>query len=74
MIRPTLQDEIHDILKARGNAWMKIQDIVDLVNERDRCRNKDGAPVTLDQVFEIWCNHRNLFEREGTRIRCKENG
>ena len=74
MTRPTLKHEVHDILMAQGNGWMKPRDIANLVNERALYQSRTGSPVTDDELFAIQRKHRQLFERDNTRIRCRENG
>ena len=74
MTRPTLKHEVHDILMAQGNGWMKLRDIANLVNERALYQSRTGSPVTNDELFAIQRKHRQLFERDSTRIRCRENG
>ena len=73
MTRPTLKHEVHDILMAQGNGWMKPHCIADLVNERALYQSQTGSPVTDDEIFAIQRKHRQLFERHETRIRCREN-
>lgn len=68
-IKRLLLLEIYDILKDHGDDPMKMREIADLVNSRDRYRIRDRSPVNHDQVCEIWRNHQNVFERDGPRLR-----
>ena len=76
--QPTLalMHEVHDILKAQGNDWMRLQDVANCVNERALFQSRTGLPVsvTTDEIFMLQRKYRNLFERRNTRIRCAENG
>ena len=72
MTRPKLKHEVHDILNTQGNDWMQLKDIADRVNERGLYQSTNGSPVNVDDIFELWEKHRNLFERNGTRLRCRE--
>ena len=72
MTRRTLSREVHDILTEQGNHWLKEKDIADLVNERGLYQSSTGSPVTHVEIHDTWRDHKHLFERHGTGIRCRE--
>jgi hypothetical protein len=65
----TLHDELADILRARGNAWMTTSELANAVNDRGRYRKNDSSPVTAFQVHGRARQYAMLFERDGSRIR-----
>jgi hypothetical protein len=69
----TLHEEIAEILRELGNAWMSTQEIADLVNERARYRKRDGSAVTAFQIHVRTRNYGYLFERQGSQIRLRES-
>ncbi len=72
--RPTLIHEVHDILQAQGNHWMRLKDVADRVNERARYQSTTSSTVTTRHIFDVWYERKQQFERDKSRIRCKENG
>ena len=72
--RPTLIHEVYDILQAQGNDWMRLRDIADRVNERSLYQSRTNSTVTTNQIYGVWQTSRELFERDKSRIRCRENG
>lgn len=72
--RPTLIHEVHDILQAQGNDWMRLKDVADRVNERALYQSTTNPTVKPDDIFDVWYKRKDLFERDKSRIRCKENG
>ena len=68
MSRPSLHDEIKDILIANGNPWMATREIAALVNERGRYQKGDGSPVKANQISARVRHPRysNMFEVAGT--------
>ena len=73
MTKITLHEEIQEILIANGNGWMTTVEIADEVNRRDRYQKKDRSKVTDYQIHGRTQNYSQLFERNGSRIRCRES-
>ncbi len=67
--RPTLHDELVDILRLHGGDWMTTRQLADAFNARGRYRKHDGSDVTDDQVHGRTMNYPHLFERQGARVR-----
>ena len=68
----TLHAEIREILIANHKAWMDSTDIAGLVNERGQYRKRDGSIVSDWQIRARARKYPDLFERNGSRIRCTE--
>ena len=71
MTKPYLHDEICEILLANGNRWMTRREIAAQVNKRDRYRKRDGTTVTDFQIARRTYNYPLLFERNGSKVRCR---
>lgn len=67
--RVTLHEELTDILRSRGNAWMTTSELANAVNYHGRYRKKDASSVTAFQVHGRARQYGELFERDGSRIR-----
>ena len=68
--KPYLHEEICDILNSNGNSWMTTGELASLVNQRGRYKKRDGSLVTDFQIHGRTRNYPDLFEREGSRVRC----
>jgi hypothetical protein len=72
--RVKLHEEIADILRSSSNAeWMTTAEIAAIVNERGRYRKQNGTAVTDFQVHGRTRKYEHLFERQGSRVRLKQN-
>jgi len=69
--RPTLHEELQDILLAHGNRWMTTRELAAEVNARDRYRKRDGSTVVAFQVYGRARQYASMFNRDGLRIRLK---
>jgi len=67
--KPTLHDELADVLATAGNQWTTVGELADAVNRRGHYRKGDGSPVTNFQVARRTHRYDQLFERDGSRIR-----
>lgn len=73
MSKVTLHKEIQEILIAKGNRWMTTVEIADKINRRGIYQKKNGSEVTDYQIHGRTQNYPNLFERDGSRVRCRES-
>lgn len=64
--RPTLHDEIADILRADGP--LTTREIAGRVNARGRYTKRDRSAVTDYQVHGRTKNYSQLFDRDGSRV------
>lgn len=71
--RPTLRVEIAEILRESGAGWRTTQWLADQVNERNRNRKRDRSAVTAFQVHGRTRNHPELFERDGSRVKLRDD-
>ena len=72
MGKVTLHEEVQDILIANGNTWMTTHEIATQVNLRGRYQKKDRSEVTDFQIHgRTRRKYSHLFEREGSRVRCR---
>lgn len=69
--RPTLHAEIASILDEEGNSWLTTEEIAKRVNERGAFRKKDGSLVTAFQIHGRTRNYADIFERDGSRVRLR---
>jgi hypothetical protein len=69
--RPTLHEEIADILRETGNRWMTTREIADRVNARALYWKRDGSAVTAFQIHGRTRNYSDLFERESSSVRLR---
>ena len=66
MFKPTLHEEIADILTEKGNKGMTASKIAALVNKRKRYKKKNGTDVKSNQISARTSNYSKIFEkREG---------
>lgn len=72
MRRVYLHDEIWDILMLHGNAWMSIDEIARLVNQRGRYEKLDGSEMTPNQIDTRTRKYDHMFKRRGTEVRCRK--
>jgi hypothetical protein len=69
--RQTLHVAIAQILKRHGNRWMTVSELSDIVN-RDRLYEKrDGSPVERSQIHARAKNYKDMFEKDGPKVRLK---
>jgi hypothetical protein len=68
-IRVTLYEELQDILVEHGNRWKTTTDLAEEVNARGRYRTGDGSEVTPFQIHGLARRYKDIFEREGSRVR-----
>jgi hypothetical protein len=70
--RVTLHQALARILREGDNAWMSVQELTQAVNARGLYRKRDGSPVEVNQVHARTNNYRAIFEKDGGRIRLRE--
>lgn len=70
-IRPTLHDEIAEILLESRRDGMTTQEIADKVNARGRYRKRDGSEVTAFQIHGRTRNYPPIFDHDDARVRLK---
>jgi hypothetical protein len=71
--RVKLHDEIAAILRANDNRWMTTAEIAKIVQTQGRYIKKDGtSDVTAFQIHGRTRRYADLFERDGSRVRLRE--
>jgi hypothetical protein len=68
----TLHEALAMLLRENGNEWMTARELADAVNERGLYRKKDGTRVEVNQVHARTNNYGAVFEKDGGRIRLRE--
>lgn len=71
--RPTLHAEIAAILRAGGSGWQTTQWLADEVNRRGRFRKRDASAVTAFQIHGRTRNYKAWFERDGSRVKLRDD-
>jgi len=72
--KKTLHEAILVVLKDADNEWMELEAIANAVNERQLYVQKNGQPVTADQVRArtLTQSYRQQFDVDETKIRLRE--
>jgi hypothetical protein len=70
--RLTLHEALAQVLRANGNTWMTARELADWVNDRRLYRKRDGSPVEVNQVHARANNYSDMFEKDGSNIRLRE--
>lgn len=72
--KKTLHEAILVVLKEADNEWMELEAIANAVNERQLYVQKNGQPVTADQVRArtLTQSYRQQFDVDETKIRLRE--
>ena len=72
--KKTLNEAIVVVLKEANNEWMELEAIANAVNEKKLYVQKNGQPVTVDQVKArtLTQSYKQQFEPDGTKIRLRE--
>ncbi|MEO8606674.1 MAG: hypothetical protein ABI690_02235 [Chloroflexota bacterium] len=72
--KKTLHDAIVTVLKDGNNEWMELEAIANAVNEKKLYVQKNGQPVTLEQVKArtLTQSYKQQFEPDGTKLRLRE--
>ncbi len=66
MKKPTLHEEIANILTENDNKGLTASEIAAQVNKRKRYKKKNGTDVKSNQISARTSNHSEIFEkREG---------
>jgi hypothetical protein len=68
----TLHDALAQILRENGNEPMTARALADAVNGRGLYSKKDGSAVEVNQVHARTSNYQDLFEKDGSLIRLRE--
>jgi len=68
----TLHEALAQILHENGNAPMTARALADAVTDRGLYRKKDGSPVEINQIHARTNNYHDLFEKDGSLIRLRE--
>jgi len=68
-----LHDTMKQVLASNGNQWLEVKDICNRVNGDRLYVRADDEPVTRDQISARADRCSHLFERQGTRIRLRED-
>lgn len=68
----TLHEALAQILRENGNEPMTARDLTDAVNSRGLYSKKDGSPVEINQVHARTNNYQDLFEKDRSLIRLRE--
>jgi hypothetical protein len=70
--RLTLHEALVQVLRESDTEWMSVQELTHAVNARGLYSKRDGSPVELNQVHARTNNYKAVFEKDGSRIRLKE--
>lgn len=68
----TLHEAMAQILRENGNESMTARALADAVNDRGLYHTKDGSPVEVNQIHARVANYQDLFEKDGSLIRLRE--
>lgn len=68
----TLHKALAGLLRENENEWMTARELADAVNERGLYRKRDGSPLEVNQVHARTNNYRDMFEKDGPKIRLRE--
>jgi hypothetical protein len=69
----TLHEALSRVLSDHGNEWMTVQELAAEVNERGLYQKRDGSRIEPNQVHARAKNYTSLFEKNGPRVRLREN-
>lgn len=67
----TLHQAIESVLRANGNQWMTVHELVSEVNRRGLYRKRDGTEVGANQIHARTNNYDSMFEKDGPRVRLR---
>jgi hypothetical protein len=70
--RLTLHEALAKVLRESGTEWMTARELTDEVNRRGLYRKRDGSALEVNQVHARTNNYDELFEKEGSNIRLRE--
>jgi hypothetical protein len=68
----TLHRALEQILQENGNTPMTARALADAVTDQGLYRKRDGSAVEVNQVHARTNNYQDLFEKDGARIRLRE--
>ena len=68
----TLHEALAQILRENGNVPMTARALADAVTDRGLYRKRDGGPVEVNQIHARTNNYHDLFEKDGSLIRLRE--
>jgi len=68
----TLHEALVLILRENNNEPMTVRQLATAVNERGLYRKRDGSAVEVNQVHARTSNYGSLFEKDGAKIRLRE--
>lgn len=68
----TLHEALAQILRENGNEPMTARALADAVNNRGLYRTRDSSPVEVNQIHARTNNYQDVFEKDGSLIRLKE--
>jgi nucleosome binding factor SPN SPT16 subunit len=72
--KKTLHDAILVVLKDANNEWTELEAIANAVNEKKLYVQKNGQPVTVDQVKArtLTQAYKQQFEQDENKIRLRD--
>jgi hypothetical protein len=74
----TLHDAMAEVLADLGpDGWttgMTARELADAINDAGLYRMRDGSPVEVSQIHARAKNYREMFEKDGPRIRLRGQG
>ncbi|MGO9220542.1 MAG: HTH domain-containing protein [Streptosporangiaceae bacterium] len=68
----TLHDALAQVLRENGNEPMTARALADAVNNRGLYSTRDSSPVEVNQIHARTNNYQDVFEKDGSLIRLKE--
>ena len=71
--RLTLHEALAVLLQENGNDWMTVRELTNQVNARGLYQKRDGSPVETNQVHARTKNYPQVFEKQGSRVRLRDD-
>jgi hypothetical protein len=68
----TLHEALAQVLRENSNEPMTARALADAVNGRSLYRKRDGSPVEVNEVHARTNNYQDLFEKDGSLIRLRQ--
>ncbi len=68
----TLHEALVQILSENDGGWMTVHELAEAVNSRGLYTKRDGSAVEVNQIHARTNNYRDLFEKDGPRVRLRK--
>jgi hypothetical protein len=67
----TLHEALRTVLTENRNAWMTVDELAGIVNDRGLYSKRDGSRVPPSQIHARASSYPDMFEKDGPRVRLK---